>query len=133
MKTATVYDRMVECPHCRETFEVQQAPRGSGATYVRKWEKIPPQLAGIMAAWISDQRMLTHAVTKVQARRMLAENGMTLTENAASARLSELLGLGMIRIAKREERETATYTGSAPQYMINTRKALNLINSGGYL
>ena len=129
-----INNRHVQCPSCNYTFRVKQAPRGSGAQYTKDWDHVPAQLLRIAQVWYAYADMQETPMTKVAAREHLARHAVCLTENAASARISELLGIGAIRVATPEERYNAPdYTDKAPQYILNRCMVTKLLNAGGRL
>ena len=133
-ETAQINNRIVECPECSFKFRVKQAPRGAGAQYVKEWDHVPAQLLRIAQVWYAYADMQETPMTKVAAREHLARHAVCLTENAASARISELLGIGAIRVATPEERYNAPdYTDKAPQYILNRCMVTKLLNAGGRL
>lgn len=129
-----IVDNLVRCPNCDTHFPVQrQNPRGEGAAYVNEWKAVPTQIMNMMQCWLSHEDLSDVPHTKVSLRDTLAKHGLALSENASSARISELLGLGIIRLAGVERRETPHRTVTSPRYRLNTDYAIRLINEGGKL
>ena len=129
-----IRDNLVRCPNCSVDIPVRrQNPRGEGAAYVDEWKAVTTQIMNIMQCWLSHSDLHDVPHTKVSLRETLATHGLTLSENACSARVSEMLGLGVIRLAGVERRETPHRTITSPRYRLNTDYVTRLINRGGRL
>ena len=113
--TVQIIDRHVKCPDCNHTFEVRQGKRGEGAQYVKKWTSIPSRIIAIRAHW---KQLSKKPYTKAQIRAALQMRGLFISEAAWPGRLSEMLGLGMVRIISKEERSQYDHTTKAPMYVL---------------
>ena len=132
--TVQINNRQVVCPACAHAFEVKHGPRGSGAAYVQDWDHVPSQLIKVMAVWMSHTNLRDMPRTKVMARDMLNRYGdLGLTENAAGARISELLGLKVLKVKIAEDKDDPQHTRQAPEYMLDIDRAAQIINAGGRL
>ena len=115
MTSVQIIDRHVQCPSCSCTFAVRRGTRGEGAQYVHNWKKIPSRIMAIKAHW---QQLPSKPYSKIRLRSVLQMRGLFMSEYAFAARISEMLGLGMIRVATKEERQTVDYTTKAPMYVL---------------
>lgn len=123
----------ITCESCGHVQPVRrQNPRGSGASYVREWTRLPRQQMKILACWLSHDDEWG-PITKVDLRRALGFCHIPLTENSSSARVCELLGLGLIRLAGVERRETPHRTTAAPRYRVAKEAAARVLNQDGGL
>ena len=92
---ATIRNRRVKCPHCHQGFEVKRA-YGEGAGYVEDWDRMPHHLSKIMlslACMCSDTWW-----TKADLRHHLNNANLEMSANALNARISELVGLDVLRM-----------------------------------
>lgn len=129
-------DRTVCCPKCNHTIHIANTKRGQGAQYVHDWQQLPKKHIAILCKWLHMDIMRNVPLTKVEARKLLNRySDIYLTENAASARLSELLGLNLIKIFERESRNKHNdhFTERAPKYVLNIPKCNKVLSAGGRL
>ena len=128
-------DNTVICPQCSNEFPVhRQNPRGAGAGYVSDWTTLPRQHIKIILVWLSHENLSEYPRSKVMIRDLLNRySTLNLSENACSARLSELLGLKIIKIADREDRDDPHHTTHEPRYVLDVKRATDIINNGGKL
>lgn len=130
------HDRTVCCPYCDHKIRIANTKRGQGAQYVHDWQQLPKQHIHIICTWLHMDLLRNNPITKVDARRLLNKFGNHhLTENACSARLSELLGLNLIKIQERESRNKHNdrFTERAPKYVLNIPKCNKVLSAGGRL
>ena len=131
--SVVIENRTVTCPHCHENFPVKRKA-GGGASYVNDWRKVPQKCLKILVVWISQTDMINTKFEKKDLRAKLADNGLHIKEDPFNARISELLGLGLVNTSINEKRIKDThYTQKVPQYSLILHRACRLLNDGGRL
>lgn len=123
-------NNMVNCPHCDVEFKIEKTKRGDGAAYTRNWKTIPPNLRKILKTWL-DTDMVRLPLTKMEIRDKLNKAGISLSENSASARISELLGMNLIIIVDKETRFIPQRTKNIPRYLPD-RQAYNYARAANW-
>mgnify|MGYP001034788049 FL=1 len=118
----------ITCPHCENIVDVKQQRKG--ATYTQNWETVPPRCMQIIQWWINSHP--TQSLTKLQLLHSFSRYHPTASTGGFFARVSELLGLGIIS-ASRETMEGEHRTRITPVYTLNQIRARSLINHGGKL
>lgn len=127
--SAQIHDGRITCPHCKHTVQVVRK-YGAGATYVGRWRALPVNCGKVLAVWVGSE--LRHVVaTKKRLRDVLADNGLVLTPNACNARISELVGLGIVQMTRYDTEHHDTK--HAPMYTLNLERAEHVLNEGGKL
>jgi len=101
-----------------------------GATYTQNWEKVPPRCMQIIKWWLSSHP--TQSLTKLQLLHSFGRHHPTASTGGFFARVSELLGLGIISVSK-EVMDGEHRTRVTPVYTLNQTKTRSLINHGGKL
>lgn len=126
-------DRTVVCPSCGTTIQTKRAPRGTGAQYVQKWTHCGAKILAILGVWQADRRF-QWPVTKNEAITIMQGHpGMTASTGSMYARLSEMIGLGLLRISDSEYKLPGSHdTAKAPRYLL-TDKARRVFQAGGRL
>ena len=126
-----IHDGIIICPCCHETIEVKRRV-GEGATYVHKWKQIPDKLMKVIRTWLYTVELRHARMTKVQLRHRMINYGVDMTESSCSARVSELLGLGVITYHA-GEKQSPHYTTTPPKYSLNHEKAVQVLDARGVL
>jgi|GEM_PF-3627036 hypothetical protein len=118
----------ITCPHCEHIVDVKQ--QRIGATYTQSWEKIPPKCMQIVNWWMNSHS--TKSLTKQQLLYSYSKYHPTASTGGFFARISELLGLGIITASK-EVLDGEHRTRVIPVYTLNKTRARSVIFHGGKL
>lgn len=125
----------MECPHCEEEFLVAQN-KSIGATYARKWVKLPKFHIAFVSWWIrSEYRVGSYEKITLRDAYKQSLDGY-VSDDAFNARMSELLSAGKIYGTPLVERnsnefDTTRHTKHAPVYKLNVERAYDVLNNGG--
>ena len=95
--SAIIHNRKITCPHCKESVTVRRS-YGAGAGYVRDWNVVPLNLQKLMTGIIDLCEDTWYM--KADLRNHWDSYGMKMSDNAANARVSELVGLGVLRMIR---------------------------------
>jgi len=93
----------VVCPYCHQAFYVDvplARSKGSGAHYAKEISKLSPLHLEILEILAENGPL-----TKRKLGALLAKRGRRVSGNSLSGRLSELLGMGLVRCYRTEVRE----------------------------
>jgi len=129
--SAYAYNRHIICPSCDCHIEIKRRT-GEGATYVSDWRRVPAKLMMMIEAWCRSDDMSGAELTKVQLRHKWIAHGIPLTENAASARLSELVGIKIAEYIP-GHKTAPHHTRQPPRYRLRLHRAIDLLETGGIL
>lgn len=69
--------------------------KGSGASYVKHWTKLPPTLLKMLTTW-RKSGFFEALFSKPELRDYLANEGCIVGQDPINARVSELLGLNLV-------------------------------------
>ena len=111
---ATIRNRRVKCPHCHQEFEVKRA-YGEGAGYVEDWDRVPVSVQKLIAHLVCRDEDILH--DKTDLRDLWECRGIKMSDNAANARVSELVGLNVLKMMRFPDGKYHD-TERAPQYEI---------------
>ncbi|RLE86802.1 MAG: hypothetical protein DRJ67_06355 [Thermoprotei archaeon] len=93
----------VVCPYCKQAFYVDvplERRKGAGAHYAKQIKKLSPLHEEIL------QLLAEYGpCTKRRLGGLLAQRGRRISGNSLSGRLSELLGMGLVKCYRTEVRE----------------------------
>lgn len=128
-----IRNRAVTCPHCRHMFAVRRKEGGTGAAYVEEWSRLTEQCIKILVVWVSQTDMLHRQFEKKALRQKLADNRLYINEGPFNARISELLGLNLLKTTGYESPGRSHMTKKAPEYMLNENRVFKILNQGGRL
>lgn len=104
---------------------------GGGASYTRDWKSVTAQCKEIMAIWVSCDTLREHAITKERAIALLRYYGLKITTGSALARISELVGLGVLVQVSRNVKNAPHDTARAPTYLLDAAVCSRILNAGG--
>lgn len=124
----------VTCPECGHEFAAR-ARRGEGATYAKDWDHLPQKCLDMLDTWMdvySKGYVADEPVDKVALRKLLAAFGLPISEDAMNARMSELLGTGLVGITQ-ETRSSAHETKQPPKYYMQIPRVLPVLSNRGKL
>ncbi len=82
------------CPNVKRTT-------GKGAGYVKDWKILSSDLMRILVTWYEDDRLKERSMQKKHLRQHLGTRGVFINEDPMNARVSELLGLGLVSMTKK--------------------------------
>lgn len=122
----------VTCPSCECEFTPRRNKAGEGAQYVKDWKKLPDKLQRILAVWISKPTLRYEVLTKDRIFTELIKAGLFIKEDPFNARISELLGLGLITMV-RYEKDSPHHNISIPKYFVSISKVTKILNNNGEL
>ena len=120
---------MIECPNCHYQFTRQT---GKGASYAKDMKKLSLVNMKILVVWFSNKQLRDGCWEKKILRNELKNYGLEVSEDPFNARISELLGLGIIS-ATPQIKSSPTNTSRAPEYVLNIPLATKIINKNGRL
>ena len=125
--SAIIHNRRIICPHCKERITVRRS-YGEGAGYVADWDRIPAGLVKLMLQLDDMKDDVWYDKTDLKMR--WDARGKTMSDNALNARVSELVGLGVLRMRRHQDTKYHD-TDNAPQYEIQ-HKTIDKLYSNGY-
>ena len=129
MSAVMIRNRHVECPECNHTFEVRRTT-GEGATYVKDWKSVPMRCQQVISLWLSYPDLANRNVTKDYAYGYCVTAGLKTTAGAFFARVSELVGLGILKPTTTNDGSDIHDTTRAPKYRLDVGRAVDLLNGG---
>lgn len=117
----------ITCPHCENVVDVKQ--QRIGATYTQSWETVPPRCLQIVSWWMN-----TFPHVAISKQQLLHTYGKhhPISTGGFFARVSELLGLGIISSSK-EVLDGVHRTRVTPVYTLNQTKARSVLKHKGRL
>ena len=130
-KPVIIHNNIITCPHCNNAVHVKRKG-GGGASYVADWKKLNPECQKILTVWMSHDDLRNSAFEKTELRHKLTSWGLMLNEGPFNARISELLGLGLISTTM-QVKSGPHKTKTPPKYYLNHLKVYNVLNNGGLL
>ena len=110
-------DVTIICPNVRRTS-------GKGAGYVKNWTVLTHDLMKILVTWNNESIMRGNPYEKKLLRKWLATRGCVINEDPMNARVSELLGLGLVSMNRDQGK---------PQYKLMLDKVSTVLNNSGRL
>lgn len=122
----------VTCPECDHEFIPIRNKCGEGAQYVKNWKTLPEQLGIILSLWLSVPELRNEPREKSELYHFFAIRGHFCKEDPFNARISELLGLGLISMS-RNKKSHPHKTITPPKYTLDIHKATKILNDGGVL
>ena len=129
MKTAQIIDRVVCCPHCGEKIEVNRGAAGQGSQYAKTWTRITAQVATMSAILLP----VNGPCTREELMYIVKRHGYKRSDKSLNARISEMLAVGILRVATPEEKDGIHHTSQAPYYTLDKNRTVQILNRGGKL
>ena len=126
-----IRNRHIQCPECKADITVRRG-YGTGATYVHEWDHLPKRCLDLLAVIISKPNLWLYIHTKDELKDTIQDD-LKISANALNARLSELVGLGILQMIRYGEDDHRHYTVKAPGYRLDHTKACKILNDGGRL
>jgi len=105
---------------------------GSGASYAKSWEYVPENCMMILRTWLAHYFLSSRAWKKKDLREELIRWGVYINEDPMNARMSELLGLGLITMSK-NEKDSTFHTRVVPEYRLVLDKVATVVKNKGKL
>jgi len=138
-KGLTEATKIVECPHCHYRFTIKlpvrilrESPKGAGAHYGHKIRKLSPLHKTIIQVikdhsreYVTQNGSTVKGLTKREISYWIHKQGLKVSGNSISGRLSELRGAGILSVRRVRvrlfDRETMRYRFvSTPIWSIST-------------
>ena len=96
---------------------------GKGAGYVKNWKMLSNDLMKILSTWYNTDYMRNRGWEKKHLRSELQSHGVYINEDPMNARMSELLGLGLVVMR----------TKTKPEYRLVVDSVSTVLDNNGRL